>query len=133
LGRCFGFFGGDAEAEKGPRCEEGSEDGSGGIAKESGGVAFGEEQFESEDDQSEGDDGEVSEGALLCGAIGGEADKAAFEGDADAKAEDSGGGRDAGWVLEGKEDEEREWEAQSDLNGEGSSRKPRREGGFEAP
>lgn len=129
----IGFFGGESEAEKGPRCDEGSEDSGGGVAEEAGGVAFREEELESEDDQSEGDDGEVTQGALLGGAIGGKANKAAFEGDAKAKAEDCGSGRDAGRVLEGKEDKEWEGEAQSDVKCEGLSRKPRREGGFDAP
>ncbi len=129
----IGFFGGESETEESPRCDEGSEDGGGGVAEEAGGVAFREEELESEDDQSEGDDGEVTQGALLGGAVGGKANKAAFEGDAKAKAEDSGGGRDAGWVLEGKEDEEWEGKAQSDVKWEGLSRKPRREGGFDAP
>lgn len=127
------FFGGDAEAEEEPRGEEGAEGGGEGVSEEAGEIGVGQKEFESEDDQAEGEDSEIAQGAMMKGAVGGKANKAAFEGDAEAKAEDSGSGGDTGGVMESEVDEEGERKAESELEEEGLAGKPRREGGFEGP
>jgi len=128
-----GFFGSDAEADEEPRSEEGAEGGCEGVSEEAGEIGVGQKELESEDDQPERDDSEIAQGAVVKGAIGGKANKAAFEGDAKAKAENSGRCGDTGGVMESEVDEEGKREAKGELKGEGLAGKPRREGGFEGP